>query len=81
MDELVRNPLLILNSGLIVALLAAVARWVSRVTIEIEGLKKDLEAIEDKDLKEIRRRLEGLELRAFALGTMHGRRDRDRDHE
>lgn len=77
MDELVRNPLLILNSGLIVSLLVAVGRWVSRVTIEIEGLKKDIEAVEDKDLKEIRRRLDGLELRAFA----YRRRDREQDHE
>lgn len=77
MDELVRNPLLILNSGLIVSLLVAIGRWVSRVTIEIEGLKKDIEAIEDKDIKEICRRLDGLELRAFA----YRRPSHERDHE
>lgn len=78
MDELVKNPLIILNSGLVVAAVVAIARWVSRVTIELEGIKKDITVINEKDLPNIHRRLEGLELRAFAVARLGGK---DREHE
>ena len=69
--SLLENPLLLLNSGLVIAGVLAIFKWIRQVTLDLEGLKRDFENHAEnnkKDHRELQRRLSVIEERLFRRG-------------
>jgi len=69
--SLLENPLLLLNSGLVIAGVLAIFKWIKQVTLDLEGLKRDFENHAEnnvKDHRELQRRLSIIEERLFRRG-------------